>query len=67
MEEGMAVAGGGGAGIREGPLGLECQRTVLHGMPELEEANLLRGKIQMDDRYPGGESPEDKLGGESVK
>lgn len=66
MEDGLAAAGGGVAGIREGPLGLECHGTVVHAMPELEEAYLLRRKIQMDDRYPGGESPGDKPGGESV-
>jgi hypothetical protein len=65
--ESLATARGGGAGIREGPLELECHGTVLHAMLELEKADLLQRKFQMDYSYLGDESPGDKPGGESVK
>lgn len=35
---------------------------ILRAMTEREEAYLLRGKIQMDDAYLGGERPDGKAG-----
>jgi hypothetical protein len=35
---------------------------ILRAMSEREEAYLLRGKIQMDDSYLGGEHPGGKAG-----